>query len=296
MGIAFRCEDELNCWTLTARTSFGTWQLTKIAGAQVFDMQNVGQVPIADGTRVRVELRPAGFDVFINDALARHVDSTELNDKPRSGLVLAAGGDPSARYGAFRTVQYDIVGPGAAIHDDFERSANGGLGSTQTGQRWQVASGTWAIQRGEAVLESQPSLKPSIATVDVGRADGWVQLTASSMPTGAGLVFRYRDPQDYYRVSPVPVYGTMNVMRVVRGVETRVGSTGLTNFGNGSTIGVRLRGPRVTIFVDGHETVTYRIPELRTAHRAGLVLDSPKSLGARFAGFAAGPADAAGTP
>jgi hypothetical protein len=296
MGIAFRCEDELNCWTLTARVQFGTWQLTKIAGAQVFDMQNVGQVPIADGTRVRVEMRPEGFDVFVNDALARHVDSTELNDKGRSGLVLASGGDAGARYGAFRTVQYDIVGPGAPVHDDFERSATGSLGSTRTGQRWQVASGTWAIQRGEAVLESQPSLRPSIATVDVGRSEGWVQLTASSMPTGAGLAFRYRDAQNYYRVSPVPQFGTMNVMRVVGGRETRVGSTGLTNFGNGSTIGVRLRGARVTVFVDGFETVTYRIPELRSAHRAGMVLDSPKSIGARFAGFAAGPLDLAGTP
>jgi UDP-N-acetylmuramate-alanine ligase len=95
MGIAFRCEDELNCWTLTARVSFGTWQLTKITGGQVIDMQTVGQVPIADGTRVRLELRAAGFDVYVDDALARHVDSTELNDKPRSGLVLASGGDPA---------------------------------------------------------------------------------------------------------------------------------------------------------------------------------------------------------
>jgi hypothetical protein len=59
---------------------------------------------------------------------------------------------------------------------------------------------------------------------------------------------------------------------------------------------VRLRGARVTVFVDGFKTVTYRIPELRTAHRAGLVIDSPKALGARFAGFAAGPPGIAGTP
>ena len=159
-----------------------------------------------------------------------------------------------------------------------------------------MASGTWTILRGEAMLESQPSLKPSIATVDVGRSDGWVQVTASSMPTGTGLVFRYRDLQNYYRITAVPLYGTMNLMRVVNGRETRVGSTGVTNFGNGSTIGVRLRGAQVSIFVDGYLTVSYRIPELRTAHRAGLVIDSPKALGARFAGFAAGPGDVAGTP
>jgi hypothetical protein len=296
MGIAFRCEDELNCWTLTARASFGTWQLTKITGGQVIDMQNVGQVPIADGTKVRVELRAAGFDVYVNDALARHVDSTELNDKPRSGMVLAAGGDAAARYGAFRTVQYNVVGPGAPVRDDFERKATGSLGSTPTGERWVVASGTWVIQRGEAVLESQPSLKPSIATIDTGRSDGWVQVTTSALPTGTGLVFHYSDPQNYVRITAVPQFATLNVIKVVRGRETRVGGTGLTTFGNGSTIGVRLRGDRATVFVDGFKTVTYRIPELRTAHRAGIVIDSPKALGARFAGIAAGPQDLAGTP
>ena len=296
MGIAFRCEDELNCWTLTARVQFGTWQLTKITGLNVIDMQNVGQVPIADGTRLRVELRPEGFDIYVNDVLARHVDSTELNDKPRSGLVLAAGGDPAARYAAFRTVQYDILGPYAPVHDSFDRAGTRALGSTPTGQRWQTASGSWTILRGEAVLESQPSLKPSVATVDVGRSDGWAQITATSMPTGTGLVFRYRDLENYFRITAVPQYGTMNLLRVVHGQETRVGSTGLTNFGIGSTLGVRLSGDRVTIFVDGFQTVSYRIPELRTAHRAGLVIDSPKALGARFAGFAAGPQGVAGTP
>lgn len=296
MGIAFRCEDELNCWTLTARVQFGTWQLTKTTGLNVIDMQNIGQVPIADGTRVRVELRPEGFDVYVNDVLARHVDSTELNDKPRSGLVLAAGGDSAARFAAFRTVQYDIVGPGAPVHDSFDRAGTRALGSTPTGQRWVAASGSWTILRSDAMLESQPTLKPSIATVDVGRSDGWVQITASSMPTGTGLVFRYQDAQNYFRITAVPLYGTMNLMRVVNGQETRVGSTGLTNFGNGSTLGVRLRRDQVTIFVDGFQTVTYRIPELRTAHRAGLVIDSPKAVGARFAGFAAGPLDVAGAP
>src|SRR5205085_9207615 len=193
-------------------------------------------------------LRAAGFDVYVDVVLARHVDSTELNDKSRSGLVLAAGGDAGARYGAFGTVQYNVVGPGAPVRDDFERSATGSLGSTPTGQRWQVASGSWVIQRGEAVLESQPSLKPSIATIDTGRSEGWVQVTTSALPTGTGLVFHYRELRNYVRITAVPQFATLNVIKVVGGRETRVGGTGLTTFGNGSTIGVRLRGDRATVF------------------------------------------------
>jgi hypothetical protein len=296
MGLAFRCEDELNCWTLTARTEFGTWQLTKITAATVIDQQNVGTVPVADGTRLRVELRPEGFDIYVNDIAVRHVDSTELNDASRAGLVLGAGADPAARYSAFRSVQYDVLGPDAPIRDDFNRAGTTTLGTTTTGQQWRVESGSWRILRGEAVLDSKPSLKPSIATIDVGRTSGWVQATASTLPTGAGFVFRYRDADNYFRVSAVPAYATLNVIRVVDGVETRVGSTGVTNFGAGSTLGVRLRGQRMTFFVDGFETVTFRAPELVDAHRAGLLTDSPKAIGVRFAGFAAGPLDVAGTP
>ena len=218
-------------------------------------MQNVGQVPIADGTRVRVELRAEGFDVYVNDVLARHVDSTELERQaalgPRARRRRRRDARATPRSGRCSTTS---SGPGAPVHDDFERRRD--RIARLHADRSALADARAAAGRssgGEAVLESQPSLKPSIATVDVGRSDGWVQVTASSMPTGTGLVFRYRDPQNYFRITAVPQYGTLNVIKVVDGRETRVGSTGLTNFGNGSTIGVRLRG-------DAGDGVRRRLP------------------------------------
>ena len=138
MGIAFRCEDELNCWTLTARVEFGTWQLTKITGLDVIDMQNVGQVPIADGTRVRVELRREGFDVYVNDVLARHVDSTELQRQaaigPRARRRRRRVGTLRPRSGRCSTTS---SGPARRSTTTSSARATGSLGSTSTGQRWQ---------------------------------------------------------------------------------------------------------------------------------------------------------------
>ena len=224
-------------------------------------------------------MRATGFDVFVNDVAVRHVDSTELNDKPRSGLVLAAGGDATSAVSARSApCRYDIVGPDAPVHDSFDRAGTTSLGSTPTGQRWQTPSGTWTILRSEAVLESQPSLKPSLAVVDVGRADGWVQVTgtdpaARCRDSSSGT----RTPTTTSRISSVPQFGTFNVIRVVNGRETRVGSTGLTTFGNGSTIGVQLQG-------DAHDDLRRRVPDRHasarpsctTAHRAGLMIDSPQ--------------------
>jgi len=296
MGLAFRCESELNCWTLTATPEFGTWQLTKITGAQVIDMQNIGTAPVADGTRVRVDDRADGFDIFVNDVKMRHVDSRELADKPFAGLAVGVDGDPTAaRFRDFSAQQLNIVGPDAPVRDAFDRAAGNRLGRTPTGQGWTVSDGTWGIRKQEAVLQSAPSLKASVATVDAGRSQGWVQATASTMPAGTGLVFRYRDPANYWWVDAVPAYGVFNVFRIVSGVVTKAGVTPAVSFGDGSTITVRLRGDAVTIFVDGFEATTITSPVLTNARGAGLIVDSPKALGARFAGFAAGPLSIAGT-
>ena len=94
----------------------------------------------------------------------------------------------------------------------------------------------------------------------------------------------------------MPGYATWNVFKVVKGSETRVDSLGLANYANPSTVAVRLKGKAMTFFVDGLETKTFKDPALMKAHRAGIGIASPKGVGARFAGFAAGPLDLAGVP
>lgn len=296
MGLAFRCETELNCWTLTARADFGTWQLTRIDGLNVIDAGNVGQdVPIVDGTRLRIENTATGFDVYVDDVLRRHVDATELNDKPRAGLVVAAEGDPTlARFTDFAAQQVNIVGPDAPVRDAFDRANGTGLGRTPTGQTWRTVSGTWGIRNREAVLESQPNLKPSVAVVDTGRSQGWVQVTASVLPTGTGMVFRYRNPANYWWVDVVPQFGVINVYRQANGIPVKMGTTPLTSFADGSTLTVRLEGNEITLFVDGFRAFGLTSAVLHDATGAGLMIDSPKAVGVRFAGFAAGPLSIAG--
>jgi hypothetical protein len=244
---------------------------------------------------VRIDNHADGFDVFVNDVKTRHVDSRELNDKPRAGLVVSADGDPTAaRFSRFASHQVNIVGPDAPVRDAFDRPDGSRLGRTPTGQPWTVAGGTWAIRNQEAVLQSPPSLKPSVATVDTGRGDGWVQLTASTLPAGTGLVFRYRDAANYWWVDAVPSFGVFNIFKVMNGTVTKMGATTLTSFGDGSTVTLRLRGNTIALFVDGYEAKDLSSSDLRGARGAGLIVDSPKAVGARFAGFAAGPLSIAG--
>ncbi len=295
MGLAFRCQGLLACWTVTAVPELGTWKLTKIVAAVPTEAGNVGTVPVAAGTRIRIANRADGFDVFINEVLARTVIDETGNDAPLAGLVV----DPepeatTARFADFAADQVNVVGPDAPLADAFDRTAADALGATPTGQQWKTDSGSWGIRAKEAVLRSRPAAAPSVATVDVGRSQGWIQVTASTVPDGVGAVFRYQDSRNYWRVVAVPGYATFNVFKVINGVEKEVGGTGLTNYANDVTIGVRLRKDEMTFFIDGFETVTMRSTELQRAHRAGLVVASAKGNDARFAGFAAGPLTIAG--
>ena len=129
---------------------------------------------------------------------------------------------------------------------------------------------------------------------DFERRFGWVQITASVMPTGTGMVFRYQDPSNYWWVDVVPQYGVLNFYRMANGVPVKMGTTPLTSFADGSTLTIRLRGNEITLFVDGFRAFGLTSPVLHDATGAGLLIDSPKAVGARFAGFAAGPLSIAG--
>ena len=297
MGLAFRCRSELNCWTLTAVPELGTWKISKIAGVNVQEMGNLGQQPVKDGTRVRVDLTAASIRFFVDDVFARQIDDPQSDYAPDAGLIVEAeSGALSARFSNFSATQLNVVGPDAPVRDDFDRANAPSLGASTGGGRWQAVGGSWGIRNREAILNSAPGLRPTMATVDVGRTDGWIQVSGTTVPDGFALVFRYQDPSNYWRLVAVPGYATWNVFKVVKGSETRVDAVGLANYANPTTAAVRLKGNAMTFFVDGLQTKTLKDSALMEAHRAGIGIATPKGVGARFAGFAAGPPDLAGAP
>lgn len=292
MGLAFRCAGPLSCWTLTAVPEFGTWKVTKIVAGKPVDLGNLGTVPVDAGTIVRVDVSPESVAFWVNGQPAREIADGELKDNARAGLVVAEFGPDatSARFADFSSRQGNMLGAAdATIRDAFERPNAASLGRTETGQAWRALRGTWGIRAEDAVLASKATRTPSIAIVDLGFADGVVQVTGTTVPEGFGAAFRCRDAHNCWRVVAVPGFGTWNVLKVVDGRQTLLGGIGLATFGPGSTITVRMQGPRLTFYVDGVETKTIEDADLADATGAGLVVASKKGRDARFAGFAAAP-------
>lgn len=181
-------------------------------------------------------------------------------------------------------------GPALAVSgglDSFSRfDASNTLGTMPGGPSWRAVTGGWAVALGQAYPAS-PAPGRSVAVIGLGQGDGAVQVRVVQMVQGAGVVFRYRDPANYWYVAAVPAYGSWAVVKVVDGNEEVVGNTGPSPVGDGTTVAVRFQGPRIDVAVDGVVKKTVSDGALADAPGVGMAVPGPDAAKARFDDFRA---------
>lgn len=187
------------------------------------------------------------------------------------------------------TIPAPSPGPaGLGARDAFDRPDGGtGLGEAESGQRWVEIAGTWGVVEGEAHVTAPASGRRSIAVVETGSSDGTVQATMTAPAGGAGIVFRYHDPFNYWLAIAAPKVATWNVLKVVDGTLTRVGNVGLAATTAGTTISVDLSGRRIELFINGRHRLSIDDRDLMGASRAGLVVAPETATVSRWDGFVA---------
>jgi hypothetical protein len=126
---------------------------------------------------------------------------------------------------------------------------------------------------------------PNLAIAEIGHSDASLSVRVARVTNGAGLVFRYRDRDDYWAVVAVPGYGTWSVVRTVDGKKESVGSTGLSAVQDGTTIGVTTHGGTIEVLVNGNVTTVISDPALGDATMAGMTVDGSDAAQARFDDF-----------
>lgn len=296
-GLAFRCRNARNCWFLEAVPEFGTWNVVRTVDGRREKVANLGVVPIAPGTLVSVAMTPERLTFFVNGAEVRRIDDAALGGDRAVGLVAepdASAG--SAQWGAIRLRPAPPIGivpeSSATVIDRFDGpDAPGSLGP-----EWDTLSGSFGIDRGRAVLERGAS-PIAVSLRETGRADGILEVSLASDAPSAGLAFRCRDARNCWYVVAIPYYAAWNVYRLERGVPTFVGALELAPVGPGSTVAVRLRGPRMDFYVDGQRYRTIRSSFLQEETRAGIVRkDESRVRQARWRLFLAAPSEAFAPP
>lgn len=170
--------------------------------------------------------------------------------------------------------------------DSFSRRDNQTtLGASSNGQLvWRADAGVWGISGGEAWVPG-PAEGRNLAVVDLGTVPAALQARVARMASGAGLVFRYRDPANYWAVVAVPGYATWAVVKVVAGHERVVTNTGLSPTADGTALTVILRDDGVGVIVDGDVRENVSDPELADAAMVGMTTAGPEANVARFDDF-----------
>ena len=200
----------------------------------------------------------------------------------RRRRATATGGDgsgrPPARRCRSRPATRTAPATGASssltpiVIDTFDRADDpDSLGDAGEGGTWDPVAGTWGIRDDAAVTSGGAGEGPvprRRAPAD-GRGDGLTEVTMTVVEDGAGLVFRYLDPQNYWSIVANPGVGTWTVNRTIDGDAELAGELpGPTN--DNVTISVEQKGSNLRFLLDGVEYADRR-PTGRwpTSSRAG---------------------------
>lgn len=177
-------------------------------------------------------------------------------------------------------------GPSTVVYDTFDRpDTAASLSKAQTNQAWAVVGAPWAIESGQARVAKADAGKRSVAVVDAGIADGVVQVTFAKVVAGGGLVFRFKDPGDFFAFTAAPKFGTWNLQKTSGGTITNLGNVGIIGATDGTTISVRFVGDQITVTVNGVDQRAYVDGDLTTETRVGLLGVADNALAGRWDNF-----------
>jgi hypothetical protein len=120
-----------------------------------------------------------------------------------------------------------------------------------------------------------------------GNADRLTEATMVNVEDGAGLVFRYRDPDNFWSLTASPADGTWIATRVVDAQPTIMAEIPATT-ADGTTVTVAQRGPELQILFEGVEAIRVTDPALVDQRSSGLIAAADGDGSARFDRFYVG--------
>jgi hypothetical protein len=198
-------------------------------------------------------------------------------------LVVVTGSDDDPT--ATGDGEEESVGNRAArglMVDTFPEDGGTPLETTDSGHGWYVVSGDWKVNDSAASVTPPDGMGAAVIVVDPRQDNGTFTVTLSRVTSGAGIVFRYAGPRNFWYVSAAPQAATWRVVQVVDGVEIEVETLGVVPVGDGTTIGVVLEEGEVTIVVNGEPRSTIEDESLESGSRVGLIARGPGGSDARW--------------
>ena len=146
------------------------------------------------------------------------------------------------------------------------------------GVSWHAVKGDWNIAPNSTTIAKPGNLALSVLVTRASSPNTTVQVKMPVVATGAGLVFRYKSPFDYWSIQAVRQVASWRVVKVVGGKSTVVGNTGLSPTEPDTVIGVSTRTDGLLgVSFNGKLKVTFSDKALADQKGAGMIASGLKS-------------------
>lgn len=220
---------------------------------------------------------------------------------PQGGSSTSATKAPGSGQGAVAPTTTaparQVVRLGGSVDSFDRRDDSFSLHAAPGVTAWSSVVGRWGTLGNQAYLFDTGEGR-NLAVTDQSQGDGAVGVLVAKVLDGAGLVFRYRGPADYWAVIAVPSYASWAVIKVAGGAEERVANIGPSPTADGTSVAVRMAGNRIDVILDDVLVKTIIDPAMENGEtaKAGLTVQPLPGVdftAARFDDFRlAAPADA----
>jgi hypothetical protein len=197
----------------------------------------------------------------------------------------------------------------AEITDNFNRpNSEGQLGQTQTGENWSITKGKWKIESNQVAAYVDEIVEVNhkgwdkthhigagdgdLLAVVPSASDGFVQVTLPEPGQWTGVVFRYKDTINYWKLAADVRGGRWILSRWLNGEQGGYHVIPQAP-GNGDHIRVGYSLSNIRVFINGDEKLYIRDTTLQDGLGAGLLGyagstgHEPAGLAARFDDFSA---------
>lgn len=133
--------------------------------------------------------------------------------------------------------------------DKFDRVDNSVLGSTDTGQSWEILKGSFGIQNNQA-YPTNGCPAPGYAVIDTGLSDGVYQIKLATNQQDLRIPFRVIDLNNMYWIE-TKGGNVYNISKLVNGAGSSLGELSGVTAQNGDLLEIVLKGSRISVFVNG---------------------------------------------
>lgn len=137
---------------------------------------------------------------------------------------------------------------GKTLFDDFNR-ANAALSATPTQTPLLVWNGSMGISSNRAYFGAGSVGTKAVAII--GSPNMSVKTKFATVEQGAACIGRYVDSNNFWEVIAVPGFSTWNVNKIVGGVSTNLGNTGLSDTNPNAVVEFVANGNSIQVWVNG---------------------------------------------